>query len=439
MISTEPEKIDEDMDPFEDVEIASDTEGSDDENLSDMKGGDNDSDNDGINDDRSDATGSDYDGCTVTDVTMEDTLAHDISLDSTINSEDEGIDFEDEDTDTEDGNIGSEDEVRLHEEGDEGLVELNCGLGGAELGVVPPWPTPGTVDQQPQPYTAGCVWTEENWSCSYDAVFMGFWSLYKQSSTSWRDDWIRHAPDWNGPLSNNFDHLILLANAPVSAQDHTEWFCHYRDRFRDQLSHADPGTFPRRGRLPASASRILEVMFGRSAGPYLEQHLACTKCGVLSQVERDIGLLTMGLGRDRRTPVSLDTVLTTFIHRAETEILQWDATCSHCRGPNKVWELKMPAVPWIWFERGQCSPVGPSLTLVFGSQPLRLTYSLWAIIYSGENHFTVRFREQSGRWWRHDGRVASGVPQPDNIRFEADLLTNGTRFACILIYRRNDH
>jgi hypothetical protein len=249
---------------------------------------------------------------------------------------------------------------------------------------------------------------------------------------------MRYAPDWNGLLGNNFDHLILLANTSVAPQDHAEWFCRYRDRYRDQLSHTDPRSFPRRGQLSASASRILEVTFGRSTGPYLEQHLACTNCEMLSRTECEIGFLTVGLGCDRETPVSLQTVLTTFVRRAETDIHRLDATCSHCQGPNKVQALKMPAAPWIWFEQGQHSPVRPSLVLAFGSKSFQLDYSLRAIIYSGQDHFTVRFRERSGRWWTHDGRVASGVPQPDDIQSEVDLLTNRTRFACILIYRRDD-
>ena len=81
------------------------------------------------------------------------------------------------------------------------------------------------------------------------------------------------------------------------------------------------------------------------------------------------------------------------------------------------------------------SPVWPSLALTLDSPPLRCDYSLWAIIHAGGNHFFIRFREQSGGWWKHDGQVTSGVPQPDNIRSEADLLMNGTRFACTLIYR----
>ena len=99
----------------------------------------------------------------------------------------------------------------------------------------------------------------------------------------------------------------------------------------------------------------------------------------------------------------------------------------------------MPDVPWIWFERDRSSSVLPSLTLTFDSPPQQLNYSLRAIIYAGGNHFTVRFRDKSGNWWRHDGRVASGVPQPDDVQSEVDLLMNGARFACTLIYRRDDY
>jgi hypothetical protein len=242
----EPEEISEGADPFMSVEIASDTEddGNHDSRNVAGSGGDSCSDAD---------AGSDV------DVIMEDAPTYDISLDSVVNSEDEDSDPEDDsDVDSKDDdtgpdgegiNIEGEEEFGITEsqEGDEKLIGFNHGFNGAGLGVVPPPPTSRTIVQQPQPYSTGCVWTAEDWSCSYDAVFMAFWSLYEQSSTSWRDDWMRYAPDWNGPLGNNFDHLILLANTPVTPRDHAEWFCHYRDRFRDQLSHTDPRSFPRRG------------------------------------------------------------------------------------------------------------------------------------------------------------------------------------------------
>jgi hypothetical protein len=215
------------------------------------------------------------------------------------------------------------------------------------------------------------------------------------------------------------------------------WFSHYRDRFRDQLSNANPRSFPRRGPLPASAGQILEVMFGRGTGPYLEQHLVCLGCGTLSRAERQFSLLPMSFGHDRRTPISLHAAWSTFTSHARTDVARREVICSRCQGPNKVQTLEMPDSPWIWFERDQHSPVSPSLALTFDFPPQRLSYGLRAIIYAGENHFSLRFRAQSGDWWKHDGQVASGVPQSDNVQSEAQLLKNGTHFAHLLIYRRD--
>ena len=80
----------------------------------------------------------------------------------------------------------------------------------------------------------------------------------------------------------------------------------------------------------------------------------------------------------------------------------------------------------------------PSLSLAFNSPSQQLTYSLRSIVYFGGNHFTVRLREQSGRWWKHNGQIASGVPQPDNVQSASELLTNDGRSTSIYIYRRDD-
>ena len=159
----------------------------------------------------------------------------------------------------------------------------------------------------------------------------------------------------------------------------------------------------------------------------------------LSQAEPEICLLTTGLGRNRRTSTTLRIIWERFVERSRKDASQHEAVCSCCRVQNKVQALRMPDVPWIWFEWERDSPVQPSLALAFNSPPQQLSYSLHAIIYTGGNHFTIHFRERSGSWWKHDGQLSSGVPQPDSIRSEAELLTNGTRFACILIYRRDDY
>ena len=73
---------------------------------------------------------------------------------------------------------------------------------------------------------------------------------------------MQHSQDWNTPLGNDFDHLIILTGTLVDVHDHAEWFSHYCDCFHDQLSQRDPTSFPCRGPVSASASWILEIMFG---------------------------------------------------------------------------------------------------------------------------------------------------------------------------------
>ena len=99
----------------------------------------------------------------------------------------------------------------------------------------------------------------------------------------------------------------------------------------------------------------------------------------------------------------------------------------------------MPDSPWIWFEREARSPVKPSLVFTFDSPHERVTYSLQSIVYAGGNHFTIRFRGRSGGWWKQDGQIDSGAPQVDSVQSDEDLLVNDRRFACIFIYRRDDH
>ena len=435
-MSTVPEEIDENVDPFIGINVTSESgsESDDDSNNHFGVAGNDDS-------DYSEMVGREDGGHSKSDAPMDDTPIDDILLDSVIHSEVEDTNLDNEDTGLEgkDSDGMEEDhEVGLRDDVDRGLAGFKHGFDGVELGFVPPLPTHGTGDHQAQQYTAGCVWVAEDWSCSYDAVFMSFWSMYEQSSVEWRNDWIQQSQDWNTPLSNNFDHLIILSGTLVNARGRAEWFCRYRDRFRDQLSQKNPVSFPRRGPVPASASRILEITFGRDTGPYLEQDLVCSNCGGLSQAETETRFLTVGFGHDRKRLALLQTVWEDFARRSTTRISHLGANCSRCQGRNKVQALKMPGVPWIWFERERQSPILPSLTLTFDSPIQQLSYSLRAIIYAGGNHFTTRFCDRSGRWWNHDGQLFSGVPQPDDIQSEAELLANGTRFACIYIYHRDD-
>ena len=51
--------------------------------------------------------------------------------------------------------------------------------------------------------------------------------------------------------------------------------------------------------------------------------------------------------------------------RSRKDASQHETICPRCRGQNKVRALRMPDVPWIWFEQERDSPVQPSLALAF--------------------------------------------------------------------------
>ena len=85
-------------------------------------------------------------------------------------------------------------------------------------------------------FQAGCVWARNDWSCAYDTVFMAFFTIYWQSSASWRGDWKRQSPEWTVQLSDRFDLLLEASNSPNhSPKTLSEWFSSLRDQFCDQL------------------------------------------------------------------------------------------------------------------------------------------------------------------------------------------------------------
>jgi hypothetical protein len=174
---------------------------------------------------------------------------------------------------------------------------------------------------------------------------MSFWSIYEQSSAGWRNDWTQDSRDWNVPLGNNFNHLILLADTPVTAPDQFTWFSRYRDRFCQQLHLMEPESFPRWGQFSTSASQILQVVSGQTEEPYLEQDLICSQCEVLAKVK--VYTCSFTNRHDLQTLTSIWVVWGEIIKCYCTAPRQ--ARC-HCQGQNEVKDLKIPDTPWIWFE-----------------------------------------------------------------------------------------
>jgi hypothetical protein len=293
------------------------------------------------------------------------------------------------------------------------------------------------------PFQAGCVWTREDWSCAYDAVFMAFFSIYWQSSPGWRGDWRRQSPEWTMQLADNFDLLLEALNSLEHTPESLSMlFSHFRDQFRDQLSNSNPRRFPRRGQFPTSVCAILELLFGSADGPGIERRLSCTDCGATSQTSHHFSLLALSsFSRDhhRETDprfVPSTTLLARFVESLATP--PRSSLCGACHGLTQVELLTMENLPWIWFETNGDNTVSPSPTMLIELSGQHLTYDLHSVVYLGADHFTVRMRDPSNGWWSYDGMRRFGAPQRDRIQIATDLLYSGCRYATFLIYRRSD-
>ena len=294
---------------------------------------------------------------------------------------------------------------------------------------------------------AGCVWDRDNWSCAYDAVFMSFWSIYKNSPPGWRNEWRQQTSEWNDFLGEAFDSLLAAAqNGQTSQAALSHKFTFFREMFRDKLSQIDPVSFRRHGAALTSVCRILGHILNGSAEcePYLNQVVACDWCGTSMDVRCSFSLIgsTQTLDKylndnDISPPLPLQTAVTCYIQRASWE--PWRNRCSTCSRPPRVESLSIPEMTWLWVELCDViSPIIPSCRLVFGLPHQQQVYVLQAVIYHGGDHFTARLSSRSAAWWKYDGMWMFGAPHVDHIENEADLLKNDDRRAAFLLYRRAD-
>ena len=115
---------------------------------------------------------------------------------------------------------------------------------------------------------ASCVWSAN--SCAYDTFFMLMFSLYSDSSPSWRQEFVNAGP-WFVFLSSMFDYLTI----PTNTNDPT-CFSKCRDDLRSMLSEYDGNFFPRPGQAPTSIIRVFEAFQTNSCrSQTLSQTLLC--------------------------------------------------------------------------------------------------------------------------------------------------------------------
>ena len=293
----------------------------------------------------------------------------------------------------------------------------------------------------------GCGWDAKNYSCAYDVVFMVFYGMYGLSSSTWRTCWRRESPLWNELLGNCFKTILGATAGGQSTPLQTSiMFSKHHDTFRTSLRASDPPSFPL-GPVYASVVKILERLRSQYFPiPNLYQDLACTSCGArkdnacvpLSFLSEPVQLNPL-LRIDDPQPLPLQVALSRLIETYNEEPHPQHRLCNVCKSPRKPKStLRFAEKAWTWFElsSGHQSLL-PSLELV-PLAPVISRYTLQAIIYLGDLHFTARIRKEANIWWSYDSQSRNGAPSLETIATEERLRTFGKRLPAFLIYRRFD-
>lgn len=284
---------------------------------------------------------------------------------------------------------------------------------------------------------AGCTWTATDYSCSYDAVFMAFFSIYRRSSLVWQECW-RAESTINGFLVEQFNWIIEGFTSDLDFFALTARFSECRDNFRDWMYAVDAESFPRRGKVLASACRILiyfSDQYNRSED--LEHVRSCSNPACPPTINiRTFSFMCLPsiiekFG-DLRNMISVQSVVTQELAFLQGQPLT--SKCNCCSGDHVRSTWSAAAHTWIWFEIYPNTRISPSLILTLNQFSEPQTFKLAAVVYHGAVHFTARWRDDSGVWWKHDGREHRGSPVVDEIHDESDLRRCDGRRMSFLIY-----
>lgn len=113
------------------------------------------------------------------------------------------------------------------------------------------------ISEMPWLASAGCRWSEVNWSCAYDSVFMSLYEVYATIGFHFHEDFCAASPTAN-MLGHSFQTLLDSSSCTPAMFDQ------YRDKLRDELSSKNPDQFPCFGHHGASVYDILNVLFPSS-------------------------------------------------------------------------------------------------------------------------------------------------------------------------------
>jgi len=260
----------------------------------------------------------------------------------------------------------------------------------------------------------GCIWSSN--SCAYDTFFMLFFSMYRDSSQSWRDVFIDAGP-WFEFLADMFENLMLPENLSNPSS-----FAKYRDDLRSMLSRYNINMFPRPGREYTSIFEVFEAFVNNSHHSQTLVRIFVCDCGCfeMHSALHLPGACEQSVWTNAARVLNFEYTLTgasiqLFVDlQIAAKIRQGLASqCDQC-GAARVPSIVLPnPSPWLFirippnvFPRPEIST-----TLQIRGEAGLMNYQLFGIAYYDGNHFVGAWKAKDSSCWGYDGLARGGQPE----------------------------
>jgi hypothetical protein len=298
--------------------------------------------------------------------------------------------------------------------------------------------------------SAGCTWSQTNWSCAYDVILMSVFYAYLAFNNNTKIKWSEETI-LSCSLALSFQEISSSNNLLMSSST----FNTIRDRLRDYLSNLDANHFPRHGAIGAPAELILHYLTQTDKNTlYASSH--CSSCflsPILTQINDCMPSIffstlwtnwcdIINQNFQPQTATTQKWIDLAFEAKKINTIFPSISHSTNCTNFSNSHEIYMNNVPsLLFFETAPDTIPIHILCMKLNIKTCTLNistsqYILRAIIYNGSFHFTARLFDPHQNVWTYDSQKNDGFPSPESISNEElqNFLTLDGRSAHIYIY-----
>jgi hypothetical protein len=286
-----------------------------------------------------------------------------------------------------------------------------------------------------------CQWSNMNWSCAYDSVFVGFLSTYHHLDILMRKTWSTKNACAT-LLGSLFDNLL---SEPGIITQHSMNVS--RDTFRNYLSSFNMQLFPPAGHALVDTTEIISLIEGSpDKCENMLYTFSCPSCMYSSQLSIRLRISYIPCHSLWQTfaeqigenPDATYTTSETWIHillanakkhfnnASTTAINQISAEHQmHCNQDlEQTMAFQDHLLPsWTLEINPSLLPKTiPTMRFMLETSSGKQWYTLRAIIYTGNIHFTTRFIIEN-IVWNYDGAKNNGQPYFESHIDESDWST----------------